>query len=274
MTNSAPDGRDKRPKLIDLSLPQVMGGALAAMTAATLGSRLGVTGTVIGAAVASVIAAVAGALYTGSLRRTHAGARTVFHRVRRSDVAGIPDVSAAVNGDGAGAAGPATLAVGPATTHTVVHVHRRVHPLGIAVGALATLLVAAGGITGLELVSGHSLTGGSGTTVHQASSGNWHRPVRSPGSGASGERTATPSQSPTTGPSTPAPTPSGPPTPSGAPSAPATAGSPAPSTPVTPAPTQSSGSPNGSPAQQSAPTTQPSATATGEDTTQSLGMDR
>src|SRR5919112_2566842 len=62
---------------LDLSPIQVVGGALAAMTAAALGSRFSVEGTVIGAALASVIAAVASALYTASLRRTHDAVRVV-----------------------------------------------------------------------------------------------------------------------------------------------------------------------------------------------------
>ena len=40
-------------KKIDLSFSQVIGGALAAMTAAFLGSRLSLAGTVTGAAMAS-----------------------------------------------------------------------------------------------------------------------------------------------------------------------------------------------------------------------------
>ena len=63
---------------LDLSATQVVGGALAAMTAAALGSQLSVAGTVVGAALASIIAAVAGSLYTASIRRTHDKVKTVF----------------------------------------------------------------------------------------------------------------------------------------------------------------------------------------------------
>ena len=65
-------------KGLDLSVTQVVGGALAAMTAAALGSRLSVAGTVIGAALASIIAAVGGALYTASLRHTRDKVRSVW----------------------------------------------------------------------------------------------------------------------------------------------------------------------------------------------------
>ncbi|MFF5206968.1 hypothetical protein [Streptosporangium sp. NPDC000396] len=54
----------------DLNLPQIVGGALATMTAAVAASYLGVAGTVIGAAVMSVGSTVGGAVYTHYLRRT------------------------------------------------------------------------------------------------------------------------------------------------------------------------------------------------------------
>ena len=62
-SNKAGDKQSKAKEL-DLSATQVVGGALAAMTAAALGSQLSVAGTVVGAALASIIAAVAGSLYT------------------------------------------------------------------------------------------------------------------------------------------------------------------------------------------------------------------
>ncbi len=68
-SNEAGDKQSKA-KQLDLSATQIVGGALAAMTAAALGSQLSVAGTVVGAALASIIAAVAGSLYTASLRRT------------------------------------------------------------------------------------------------------------------------------------------------------------------------------------------------------------
>jgi len=76
--NDSQAGEKKSKKSLDLSITQIVGGALAAMTAAALGSRLSVAGTVVGAALASIIAAVAGSLYTASLRRTHDKVKTVF----------------------------------------------------------------------------------------------------------------------------------------------------------------------------------------------------
>ncbi|MBO0828149.1 MAG: hypothetical protein J2P24_10245 [Streptosporangiales bacterium] len=54
---------------IELSAVQVVGGALAASSAAVAASLLGVAGTVIGAAVASIVTTIAGAMYTHSMRR-------------------------------------------------------------------------------------------------------------------------------------------------------------------------------------------------------------
>lgn len=58
-----------RAKLLDLSVTQLIGGSMAAATAAALGSRLGVVGTIAGAAVGSVVTATAASLYTGSMAR-------------------------------------------------------------------------------------------------------------------------------------------------------------------------------------------------------------
>ncbi|GAA4941398.1 cytoskeletal protein RodZ [Nonomuraea thailandensis] len=54
----------------ELSVPQILGSALAAVTAAVAASYLGVAGTVIGAAVVSVASTVATAVYTHYLKQT------------------------------------------------------------------------------------------------------------------------------------------------------------------------------------------------------------
>ncbi|MBQ6640651.1 MAG: hypothetical protein IJH84_06415 [Saccharopolyspora sp.] len=61
---------DRTSKKIELSGAQVAGGALASVTAALLGSQLGVAGTVFGAGMTSVIITVGGALYQRSLEKT------------------------------------------------------------------------------------------------------------------------------------------------------------------------------------------------------------
>ncbi|GHF02506.1 hypothetical protein GCM10017786_39830 [Amycolatopsis deserti] len=62
-------------KKTGLSPAQVVASALAAVTAAFLGSTLGVAGTVIGAGIASIVTTVGGEVYLRSLRRTRAAAR-------------------------------------------------------------------------------------------------------------------------------------------------------------------------------------------------------
>ncbi|MFC5064920.1 hypothetical protein ACFPBZ_22035 [Actinomycetospora atypica] len=71
------------------TLPQIMAGALAAATAAILGSFLGVIGTIGGAAAASVISTVGTALYQRSLERTRDAvkSRLVVNQVAGSKVA-------------------------------------------------------------------------------------------------------------------------------------------------------------------------------------------
>ncbi len=51
---------------------QVAAGALAAITAAVLGSTLGIAGTVLGAGIASVVTTVGASLYLRSIRGVHA----------------------------------------------------------------------------------------------------------------------------------------------------------------------------------------------------------
>ncbi|HEY4024197.1 MAG TPA: hypothetical protein VGM75_36315, partial [Pseudonocardiaceae bacterium] len=62
-------------------LSQLLATALAAVTAAFLGSRLGVAGTVAGAGVASVVSTIGTALYQNSLERTTRAARKVRSHV-------------------------------------------------------------------------------------------------------------------------------------------------------------------------------------------------
>ncbi|MEO6087219.1 MAG: hypothetical protein ABIQ18_29320 [Umezawaea sp.] len=55
---------------LDLKPTQIAAGALAAVTAALLGSTLNVAGTIIGAAIASVVSTIGSALYQKSIERT------------------------------------------------------------------------------------------------------------------------------------------------------------------------------------------------------------
>lgn len=186
---------EPKPK-IDLSVTQVAGGALAAMTAAFLGSRLSVAGTVVGAALASVVAAVASNLYTASLQTTREKVRTAFRGRDGGSPAPVPDESADdtftwSDGQPAGS-----------TTPTPPQPKRQLRWPSVVLGAVAAFALAFAVLTGLELASGQSLSGGNGTTITQVTE---HQPAADPtpepSSGASGSPTPKASDSPTAEPS-------------------------------------------------------------------------
>jgi hypothetical protein len=198
-----PPSPDAEPakSMIDLSLTQVLGGALAAMTAAFLGSRLSVAGTVVGAAVASIVAAVAGSLYTASLRTTRERVRTVWQgRVSGSALPASVETT--------GSRDPGTSGEAPAQPSAPQRdlgaVSARVSWRTVLVAAFAAFALAAVVLTGVELATGSALSGGTGTTVGQ---------VTEP-------RPATPTEdaTPSAAASSASPSATAPPTPSSAPS--------------------------------------------------------
>ena len=159
-----PATEQEKKSWLDLSPIQVMGGALAAMTAAGLGSRFSVEGTVVGAALASVIAAVAGGLYTASLRRTSAAVRGVLGG-RQTQSAGTKGPSAPKPvPSGSTATAPQSRSTADAAARTS---RRRSLVLSSVVGAVAIFALAGGALTMYEAIAGQALSGGSGTTFSQ-----------------------------------------------------------------------------------------------------------
>ena len=154
-------------RLIDLSLTQVLAGALAAMTAAAIGSRLGAAGTIIGAAAASVVAAVAGAVYTASLRHTHEKVRTVWSGRWNSGTSGTVEMIS----DRADTTAATALPQLTASTRrgSLLSSGVRLPWKRALAGALLAFGIAAAVLTGFELISGQALSGGEGTTVTQVS---------------------------------------------------------------------------------------------------------
>ena len=186
-------------KRLDLSAPQIVGGALAAMTAAALGSQLSVAGTVVGAALASIIAAVAGSLYTASLRRTGDKVKTVFWTGQPNEVE-EPTVMEILPGPRRSCRRPAQP---PGGTGTQPH-HRARPKLNwkrVVVAALAAFGIAAVSLTAFELATGHALSGGEGTTIQQVSEGKPAKESdtkkKEPTKVATTKATATPSNTPT-----------------------------------------------------------------------------
>lgn len=236
-------GESRKPAALGLSLTQIIGGALAAMTAAAIGSRLGVAGTLVGAAMASIVAAVGSALYTASLRRTHHTVRTVWTgRLEGSTTPASIEIVAEP--------GPLPLSAervhprpgsgtDPSSTGLANHRrpdHRRPTDSrsgaglgwrGIVVGALAAFAIAAASLTAFELVSGQSLSGESGTTIQRVSAPTSAKRAALPTETASTEPTGpAPTDASTAAPSeaaTPLPTPSASVEPSSEPSATPTA---------------------------------------------------
>lgn len=139
---------------LDLSLTQIVAGMAAAVTAAFLGSSLGVAGTMAGAGVASVVSVVAGAVYTRSIRATRSGMRRVV------------GMSVAVKEQ---SHKPAEGPVGrpPRTGTSATRPRRSGSRPGWHValaGAVASVIVFAGAVTvltGVEVVSGQAVSSGT-----------------------------------------------------------------------------------------------------------------
>ncbi len=163
--------KETKEKLLDLSVPQVVGGALAAVTAAILGSNLGVAGTVSGAAAASVITSVSSSLYQRGIERGREKVRTV-----------IPTLTSPLSQPGGGAPTRPFGAPGPPTgpQQRTAHPdpepaqpppvddapdgavppsrkHGRIRWLAVVLGAAAVFAIAMVVVTGFEAAAGQPL---------------------------------------------------------------------------------------------------------------------
>ncbi|MDT0389541.1 hypothetical protein [Streptomyces dubilierae] len=164
---------------LDLSVPQVAGGALAAVLAAKLASYFGVYGTILGAGVVSVVATCGGSLFQHFFKRTGEQLR---------GATAVPATPAAVS------APQSPSPSGEFTRGTVYRARARgwKRPL---LAAAVVFGVAMAGITTYELASGHPLGGGRSTTVGDAFSGGGDSAPDSGGSGK--EKPGTSGGSPT-----------------------------------------------------------------------------
>jgi hypothetical protein len=198
-------------------MSQVLAGALAAVTAALLGSTMGVAGTVVGAALASVVSTVGGALYLRSIQRTTEGVRTVTAKV----VGRSGGATVLVSDDPAPTTGEevAVTAREGSTTEDVPDQpqvdadedrppvqRRRLRWPMIVVGSLAAFVLGMLAVTGVEWLRGESLSGETGTTFGSIvdphhGGGQEQRPVDQQGD---------PSAPPTTTTTTPPADPTGP----------------------------------------------------------------
>jgi hypothetical protein len=149
---------------------QVVAGALAAVTAALIGSTMGVAGTVVGAGLASVISTVGGTLYLRSIQRTRESVRTVRAKVvgrsggttvmvSAEDPSQDPTDEQAQPGEEVEAE-PAT-----STDDRPPAAKRRSRWAVLAVTTLAAFALGMLAVTGVEWLRGESLSGDGGTTL-------------------------------------------------------------------------------------------------------------
>src|SRR4051794_13927610 len=222
---------EEKPAHGGLSLTQLSGGALAAVTAAVAASFFGVAGTLTGAAVGSVISTVAAALYSNSLSRAARASRTLVVRQTLAPLAPRPEPEVA---DPPGEPRPEPHPLRGSLWQRINWKPVLLVAAGVFVAAMAVISVS-------ELVLGHPFasTKESGTTLSNLG-GSSSQPSQTPTS----TDTATPS---TSGSATPTPSASGTstgasPNPSATPPASATTvpGTTAPNTAPTTAPTTSS----------------------------------
>ncbi len=169
-TSTESGNNQSKAKGLDLSATQIVGGALAAMTAAALGSQLSVAGTIVGAALASIIAAVAGSLYTASLRRTSDKVKTVFWTGQPNEVE-EPTVMEILEDREGHVAGQRSHLVAPEPIDPSPR-RRKVNWKRVLVAALAAFGIAAVSLTAFELATGNALSGGEGTTIQQVRESN------------------------------------------------------------------------------------------------------
>lgn len=237
---------DPRRRL-DLSLTQVVAGALAAVSAAWAASTLGVAGTVIGAAVVSVTITVLSAVYQHGARRTAERLRAL----RRAELAGQPAAAPlAVDDDEEDFDLQRTMVL-PALD---LEDERGYRWGRIALLSLGVFLLAMAAVTVLELSTGRTLACSAfGHDCEQRTTVTPGLPARippspTPSATVSPSPTASATASPSAS-STPSPSASASATASGsaAPSptdslaAPSTTTSPTPATTLNPSPTASTG---------------------------------
>jgi len=170
----AQDGGNNR---FGLSVIQIVASTAAAVTAALIGSRLGVAGTLTGAAVASVVSGVGAAVYGRSLLVTRRHMTKALRLVRPADTtAATPAAATAAPGrrpSHPGTPGPdddPTVVIPRAAQPAALAPSRSRRPLTVVLaGAAAAAVIFAGSmatVTLVERVKGGPLSGGnSGLTI-------------------------------------------------------------------------------------------------------------
>ncbi len=168
----SPTSPDDTTRKTGLNPTHISAAALAAVTAAVLGSMLGAAGTLIGAAGASVITTVGTAVYESSLRRSRERVRSFAHRT--------PPSPRSCEGSRTERSRPAVVNAPLGDEQLTDSIDRGPQSSdrsrwfatlrwgAVVVGALGAFFVALIFITGFEWVSGETVGGnGQGTTIGQ-----------------------------------------------------------------------------------------------------------
>jgi hypothetical protein len=142
-----------------IDITKTLGGALAAVCAAVLGSFLGVAGTLIGAALASIIGTIGTEIYTRSLERGAEKLQTLAPAFVTAPAAvGTPEVAAATEDDK------------PSETVPEANRGHTIRWKRVALLAAGVFVLTMGALTVVELMAGKSVAsmvghGSSGTTT-------------------------------------------------------------------------------------------------------------
>jgi hypothetical protein len=145
-----------------VKISQVLAGALAAVTAALIGSTMGVAGTIVGAGMASIVSTVGGALYLRSIERTRDSVRTV--RAKVVGKSGGTTVLVADPDEEPPAVGEEVEATDEPAEDRPPAERRKLRWPMLVVGSLAAFALGMVAVTGVEWLRGESLSGGTGTT--------------------------------------------------------------------------------------------------------------
>lgn len=161
----------ERSRGLDLSWIQVFAASLAAVTAAFLGSRLGVAGTIVGAGVASVVSTVGVKVYSEFLHRARTYVGTVrTTSTRHPDAADLPAdviVNDVVTDDPVAERAMRSSEEADGAITVQARGPIRLDLKRVLLASLAVFVLAFVIITGIELAKGDALDGGSGTTISQ-----------------------------------------------------------------------------------------------------------
>ncbi|MDO5710957.1 MAG: hypothetical protein Q4P32_04345 [Micrococcales bacterium] len=138
-----------------LSVPQLIGGASAAVSTAVVASFLGVAGTLIGAALGSIVSTISAAVYTSMARDAHSRVRMVTVRPGRDarSASGTPSSHSSPRASTA-----ATTHPGPRHAWNLAVIRRAIKPRALLAGAGVIFVIAIGAITALEVGLGRPVS--------------------------------------------------------------------------------------------------------------------